>query len=79
MFGTARLVSAAMDPLLVITNKDAGTADQETLEVALGVLRDRTSVEVAADLRPGRSWTACCSGPDRGGSWSRAATAACTR
>ncbi|MEO6510300.1 MAG: diacylglycerol kinase family protein [Nocardioides sp.] len=42
-----------MDPLLVITNKDAGTADQDTLEVALAVLRDRTSVEVAATSDPG--------------------------
>jgi diacylglycerol kinase (ATP) len=42
-----------MDPLLVITNKDAGTADQETLEVALGILRRRTSVEVAATSDPG--------------------------
>ena len=47
------LVSAAMDPLLVITNKDAGTADQETLEVALEILRARTSVEVAATSDPG--------------------------
>jgi diacylglycerol kinase (ATP) len=46
-------VSAAMDPLIVITNKDAGTADQETLDVALGVLRERTSVEVAATSDPG--------------------------
>jgi YegS/Rv2252/BmrU family lipid kinase len=42
-----------MDPLLVITNKDAGTADQETLDVALGILRSRTSVEVAATSGPG--------------------------
>jgi YegS/Rv2252/BmrU family lipid kinase len=42
-----------MDPLLVITNKDAGTADQETLEVALEILRSRTSVEVAATADPG--------------------------
>jgi YegS/Rv2252/BmrU family lipid kinase len=42
-----------MDPLLVITNKDAGTADQETLDVALGILRARTSVEVAATSDPG--------------------------
>jgi diacylglycerol kinase (ATP) len=42
-----------MDPLLVITNKDAGTADQETLEVALELLRARTSVEVAATSDPG--------------------------
>ena len=46
-------MSAAMDPLLVITNKDAGTADQDTLEVALAVLRDRTSVEVASTSDPG--------------------------
>ncbi|MCY7394839.1 MAG: diacylglycerol kinase [Nocardioides sp.] len=42
-----------MDPLLVITNSDAGTADQESLETALGVLRARTSVEVAATRNPG--------------------------
>ncbi|MBF4768703.1 diacylglycerol kinase [Nocardioides agariphilus] len=42
-----------MDPLLVITNKDAGTADQETLDVALEILRSRTSVEVAATSDPG--------------------------
>ncbi len=42
-----------MDPLLVITNKDAGTADQETLELALEILRARTSVEVAATSDPG--------------------------
>jgi diacylglycerol kinase (ATP) len=42
-----------MDPLLVITNKDAGTADQETLDVALEILRARTSVEVAATSDPG--------------------------
>jgi diacylglycerol kinase (ATP) len=42
-----------MDPLLVITNKDAGTADQETLDVALAILRERTSVEVAATSDPG--------------------------
>jgi YegS/Rv2252/BmrU family lipid kinase len=42
-----------MDPLLVITNKDAGTADQESLEAALAVLRARTSVEVAATSDPG--------------------------
>src|SRR3954464_10333592 len=42
-----------MDPLLVITNKDAGTSDQETLEVALEILRSRTSVEVAATSDPG--------------------------
>jgi diacylglycerol kinase (ATP) len=42
-----------MDPLLVITNKDAGTADQEALDAALEILRARTSVEVAATSDPG--------------------------
>ena len=47
------LVSASMEPLLVITNKDAGTADQDTVEVALEILRSRASVEVAATSDPG--------------------------
>ena len=42
-----------MDPLLVITNSDAGSADQEGLEAALSVLRGRASVEVAATANPG--------------------------
>ena len=42
------------------------------------VLRDRVSVEVTATSNPASS-TACCTGPARGGSSSRAATAACTR
>ena len=46
-------MSAPMDPLIVITNKDAGTADQETLDAALEILRARTSVEVAATSDPG--------------------------
>ncbi len=37
-----------MDPLLVITNAAAGTADEETLERGLSVLRAHRSVEVAA-------------------------------
>ena len=41
-----------MDPLLVITNSDAGTADEEALDAALSVLRERASVEVAATSRP---------------------------
>ncbi|MEZ0579894.1 diacylglycerol kinase family protein [Nocardioides sp. MH1] len=41
------------EPLLVITNSDAGTADDEALEAALGVLRGATSVEVAATSDPG--------------------------
>ncbi|EON22663.1 MULTISPECIES: diacylglycerol/lipid kinase family protein [Nocardioides] len=42
-----------MDPLLVITNSDAGTSDQETLERALAILRESASVEVAATSNPG--------------------------
>src|SRR4051794_30246427 len=42
-----------MDPLLVITNSDAGTADEETLRAALAVLREHVSVEVAATSNPG--------------------------
>jgi YegS/Rv2252/BmrU family lipid kinase len=42
-----------MDPLLVITNRDAGTADEESLRDALAVLRERTSVEVQATGDPG--------------------------
>ncbi len=37
-----------MDPILVITNAAAGTADQETLDRGLAVLREHGSVEVAA-------------------------------
>jgi YegS/Rv2252/BmrU family lipid kinase len=42
-----------VDPLLVITNADAGTADEENLERALAVLRAEASVEVAATSNPG--------------------------
>src|SRR6478735_12832688 len=42
-----------VDPLLVITNSDAGTADEENLEAALDVLRAGASVEVAATSSPG--------------------------
>ena len=42
-----------MDPLLVITNRDAGTSDEESLAAALDVLRARTSVEVQATGDPG--------------------------
>ena len=41
------------EPLLVITNSGAGTADEESLEVALAVLRETTSVEVQATGDPG--------------------------
>lgn len=42
-----------MDPLLVIRNAEAGTADEERLDAALAVLRERASVEVASTSRPG--------------------------
>jgi diacylglycerol kinase (ATP) len=42
-----------MEPLLVITNSDAGTSDEESLEAALRVLRTKTDVEVAATGDPG--------------------------
>jgi diacylglycerol kinase (ATP) len=42
-----------MDPLLVITNSDAGTADEESTEAALKVLRAKTSVDVVATSNPG--------------------------
>ncbi len=41
------------EPLLVITNAEAGTSDEERLGLALGVLRAATSVEVAATSEPG--------------------------
>jgi diacylglycerol kinase (ATP) len=41
------------EPLLVITNSDAGTADDTALMAALGVLRGSTSVEVCATAQPG--------------------------
>ena len=41
------------EPLLVITNSDAGSADDTALAAALGVLRGATSVEVAATSDPG--------------------------
>ena len=46
-------MSPAMDPLLVITNSDAGTGDEESLQKALRVLRSHTSVEVQATSNPG--------------------------
>jgi YegS/Rv2252/BmrU family lipid kinase len=42
-----------VDPLLVITNADAGTADDEALGRALEILRERCSVEVQATSQPG--------------------------
>lgn len=42
-----------VDPLLVITNREAGTSDEESLAAALAVLRERASVEVAATSNPG--------------------------
>lgn len=42
-----------MRSLLVITNADAGTSDEERLETALSVLREEASVEVAKTSNPG--------------------------
>ena len=42
-----------MDPLLLITNIDAGGGRVEGLEVALGVLREDADVEVASTSSPG--------------------------
>lgn len=42
-----------MDPLLVIANSEAGTADMESLDAALVVLRRARSVEVAGTANPG--------------------------
>jgi diacylglycerol kinase (ATP) len=42
-----------VDPLLVITNAGAGTADQSNLDLALAVLRSSASVEIAATSNPG--------------------------
>src|SRR4051794_35857854 len=42
-----------MDPLLVISNSGAGTADDESLDVALTLLRAHTDVEVQATSNPG--------------------------
>lgn len=39
--------------MLVITNSDAGTADQERLDLALRIIRASASVEVAATRNPG--------------------------
>jgi diacylglycerol kinase (ATP) len=39
--------------LLVITNADAGTSDEETLATALDILRSEASVEVAKTSNPG--------------------------
>jgi YegS/Rv2252/BmrU family lipid kinase len=42
-----------VDPLLVITNDDAGTADDDALGAALEILRAKCSVEVQSTSRPG--------------------------
>lgn len=39
--------------MLVITNAEAGTADQDSLDRALAILREESSVEVAATSNPG--------------------------
>ena len=65
-------------PLLVITNADAGTADEETLDGALDdPPRDGPRSRWPRPPTPASS-TACCTAPGRDGSWWPAATAACT-
>ena len=69
-----------MDPLLVITNSDAGTCRRGVA----GRRRWRCcastpSVEVAGDLEPRRARRRPAPRRAPGGSWSPAATAACTR
>ena len=42
-----------MEPLLVISNADAGTSDEESLQAALAILRSHTDVEIQATSNPG--------------------------
>jgi YegS/Rv2252/BmrU family lipid kinase len=42
-----------VDPLLVITNDDAGTADEEALKAALEILRKHCSVDLQTTSNPG--------------------------
>ncbi len=49
----AQPIVAPVDPLLMITNADAGSSEQESLDVALDVLRAHTSVEVCTTSHPG--------------------------
>jgi diacylglycerol kinase (ATP) len=42
-----------VDPLLVITNEDAGTADDDALRTALDILHERASVELHSTSQPG--------------------------
>ena len=42
-----------VDPLLLIANSEAGSADERNLDQALSVLRQATDVEVAATSNPG--------------------------
>ncbi|HEX6148434.1 diacylglycerol/lipid kinase family protein [Nocardioides sp.] len=42
-----------MESCLVITNEGAGTADQESLDRAVAVLSDRSSIEVVSTSNPG--------------------------
>jgi YegS/Rv2252/BmrU family lipid kinase len=42
-----------VDPILLITNADAGTSDAESIDRALAVLRASTDVEVCATSNPG--------------------------
>src|SRR3954453_9663840 len=51
--GPQPLYGGRVDPLLLITSTEAGGAEREALEVALGVLREDADVEVATTSNPG--------------------------
>src|SRR4051812_32184825 len=51
--GSGCLYGDPVDPLLLITNVDAGGGRQEGLDLALGVLREDADVEVAVTGNPG--------------------------
>ncbi len=51
--GDRGVLSRSVEPLLLIANADAGSADQERLDAALEVLRRYADVEVARTANPG--------------------------
>ena len=68
----------AVDPLLVITNSDAGTADVADALDGPGGAAVRRVGRGGGHVATPASSTACCTGPAPAGSWWPAATAACT-
>ena len=53
LLGTQQTSVLPVESCLVITNEGAGTADDESLQLALDVLQARASVEVVATSNPG--------------------------